>query len=292
VKDVKPFFVPPDSAIKASAWDRSVDGEWEKLPAYLDDWDQLTNLTVRCTIQSDVDTIVRSTRVEHSALLAWSIGWRTVDTGLVGTPTFFPLDSVVQATLTVPPDRAGAIVKLTRRLVLRRDRAAARAGEPRIAGSVLWEDDVPVRLLGSGAAFPTEVIDFAIVNKPRSLSWYLHLPDDPNEPVMGSMNLHINSADRELVQAISKTRRRTEHQELLIQHMEEGLIEELVHWALARWPGVEQAEDESVGAAARVLTRRVLADPQGWTGRLDDSMALRAEILNGARRINFGRSIT
>jgi len=293
VKDVKPFFVPPPALIKASVWTHLVDDEWEELGAYVENWDYRTRLRLRSSIETDIAAVRSAARLVDHSPLAWSFGWRATDTGLIGGPTVVDVeDGGATVELDIPAERAGATIVLTRRLLLRRDRMFAAPGEVRWAGSILWSDETTVRLTGQGAAFPTEVIDFRILGRDASASWYLDLPAAADVPAMGSMILLINSADTALVAAVSRSRRHTELQQILIDTMEEGVVEEFVRWALARWPELDDAEPDSVGSAARMLTRRVLPDPESWISPDIDSMALKSAIIDGARRIGFGRSLT
>lgn len=293
MKDIKPFFVPPPGVVRASPWSRQVDGDWEELGDYAKDWDYRTRLRLRCSLEADVEGIRSAARLQDDSSLAWSFGWRATDTGLVGDPTVVEFGrTTVTVDMEIPAERAGDTVLLTRRLVLRRDRMFAGPGEARWAGSIIWSDETAVRLTGHGAAFPTEVIDFRLLNRDPDISWYLDLPAAIDVPAMGSVMLLINSADTALVAAVSRSKRHTELQQALIDMMEEGVVEEFVRWALARWNELEGAEPDSVGAAARTLTRRVLPDPESWTSAAIDSMALKAAIINGARTSGFGRSLT
>jgi hypothetical protein len=289
--DVKPYFVPPLGSIRPSAWQRHVDGEWEDVADYVDEWDQRTRLVLRCALDVDLERVRAGAHLMDGAPLVWSIGWRATDTGLVGEPAIFPFDeSNVELRLIVPPERAGATIVLTRRLILRRNRLAASSSEARYAGSILWSDETPLRLAGRGAAFPTEIIDFSLLSRDHA-SWFLELPPSVDAPAMGSMILMINSADTELVSAVSKSRRHSELQKALIDTMEEGVVEELVRWAIAHWDQLDAAEPGSVGEAAHSLTVRVLPDPSAWTSQEADSMALKAAIISGARSLGFGRSL-
>ena len=174
--------------------------------------------------------------------------------------------------------------------MLRRDRITARPGQPRWAGSVLWSDQFTVRLTGRGSAFPTEVANFADLYPGREASWYLDLPASVDAPALGSMMLILNEPDKDLVQAVA-ARKPTEYQRLLVETMEEGVIEELVRWALSRWGELAEAEDETVGAVGRGLTVRTLPDPEAWVGDDVDSMALKAAVTFGARSMGRGRRI-
>jgi hypothetical protein len=73
--------------------------------------------------------------------------------------------------------------------------------------------------------------------------------------------------------------------------MFEGVVEEIVRWALARWSELADCEEDSAGASARILTSRVLPDPERWIGPDVDSMALKAAVVAGARGIQFGRRL-
>lgn len=291
--DVKPFLIPQPALVSASPWQRLADDDWDDLGAHVDDWDYRTQLRLRCLLRGDIAGIRAQTRLDDGTPLAWSIGWRATDTGLVGTPVVRDVTGIpTSIELHLPPERAGATVALTRRLIVGRDRLHARPGEARWAGSILWSDEFPVRLTGRGAAFPTEVVDFSAIGRDPRASWYLDLPSSPDLPAMGAMLLLINAADTALVEAVTRSRRRTELQESMIQHLEEGVVEELVGWALAHWAELDEADTETVGAAARSLTRRVLNDPSTWAQADGDSMELRSRIAGGARRIGFGRSLS
>ncbi len=292
MKDVKPFFVPPAGLIQASTWTHLVDDEWEELGSYVENWDYRTRLRLRSTIKADLCAIRQESRLVDASPLVWSVGWRATDTGLLGAPTVIDTDAGPWTVeVDVPAERAGATIVLYRRLVLGRDRMFAAPGEARWAGSILWSDEVTVRLTGQGAAFPTEVIDFRTLGREPGCSWFLDLPVAADVPAMGSMILLINSADTTLVDAVTRSRRHTDVQQNLIDAMEEGVVEELVRWALARWPELVDAEPDSVGSAARTLTRRVLPDPDAWTSSDVDSMSLKSAIVAGARAIGFGRSL-
>jgi len=289
--DVRPFLVPSPDSISASKWEHLVEGEREELADHVPDWDQRTVLDLASTLTADCDAIRAATGLDDSARLVWSASWRATDTGLVGHPTLVDFgDKIVDFSLTIPPERVGAAIAVGRRLLLAEDREYSKSGQACHAGSVLWSDEHQVRLAGDGAAFPTEIVDFAHLDRDPRTSWYLELPDQVDAPAMCSMLLVINAADTALVDAVTRSRRRTDLHNVLTQEMEEGVIEELVRWTLARWDEIEYAEDDTVGAAARSLTTRILPDPSAWVTAAD-SMALRAAILGGARQLGFGRSI-
>lgn len=293
MKDVRPFFVPRPDLVRVSAWSRLVEDEWEDLGAFVENWDYRTRLRLRCHVAGDAAAIRTAARLDDGSPVGWSIGWRATDTGLVGDPVVLPLaDDPQTVEVDVPAGRAGAGIVLTRRIVLRRDRMSAAPAEARWAGSILWSDETPLRLTGQGSAFPSEAVDFREYGLDPSASWYLELPATADAPAMGSMLLLINAADTALVAAVTRQRRPTEGQTALVHAMEEGVVEHLVRWALARWDDLGDVEPDSVGAAARTLTTRVLPDPGGWTDPHVDQMELSAAILGGARRIGWGRSLS
>lgn len=293
MRDVRPYYVPPTAAVQVSPWERAVDGGWEPLDAYVPDWDYRTRLTVRCTITTDVGTVRRACGLTDGSPLVWSIGWRATDSGLVAHPKHIDLCSDrMEVVLDIPPDRAGAGIALTRRLILTRSRVHAPPGEIRWAGSVLWEDQSAVRLTGSGQAFPTEVVDFKKLRYDERTSWYLQLPASPDVAAMGSLLLLINDADTALVGAVTAGPRPTPAQEALLGTLFEEVTGELVHWALERWSELELCEPDSAGASARIVARRVLADPERWTDHRGSSMDLRSAITAGARSLGFGRRLS
>ena len=142
--------------------------------------------------------------------------------------------------------------------------------------------------------FPTEVVDFDAFGIDEGASWHLRMPLSPDEPAMGALLLLINPLDKKLVKAVQRERNHTDEQLVLIQEMEEGLVDEIVRWSLARWDELEGCDSESFGATARSLALRVLVDPTAWTAEsiLGSSMDLHSSIVAGARSIGFGRLLS
>ncbi|WP_433287766.1 hypothetical protein ACQPZQ_34205 [Pseudonocardia sp. CA-142604] len=293
MRDVRPYFVPPLDSIDASDWQRLVDVEWEPLEAWVEEWDYRTHLRLRSSVGVRLTALRSTTGLMDGTPLFWALGWRATESRLVSDPVLSEvLDGDNALQLEVPPDRAGATILLTRRLVLGRNRVHARSGEPRWAGSVLWSDETMVRLTGHGSAFPTEIVDFRTIGRDPRASWYLELPSSPDVAAMGSFLLLINSADTVLVAAVSAGRRTSEAHRVLNDTMFEGVVEEIVRWAIARWSELSDCEADSAGASARILTGRILPDAARWTAPDVDSMALKAAVIAGARSIGFGRRLS
>ncbi|TYQ14269.1 UNVERIFIED_ORG: hypothetical protein L601_000100000060 [Gordonia westfalica J30] len=292
--DVKPYFTPSDEAIDASPWLRGVEGEWELLDELIENWDYRTRLQLKCTVTIDATKVREQSGLTDGSPIAMVMGYRALDTYLAGRNTMIPLqDGTTEAELTVFPDDAGALIAVTRRLVLLRDRLVHAPGEAHHAGSILWEDEQRVRLTGSSTMFPTEVVDFEAFGLDPNSSWHAILPPSPDAPAMGALLLLLNEKDTKLVAAVQKERRLTDEQQFLVDQMEENLVLEIVRWALARWDELAEADEQSFGASARVLARRVLPDPETWSmdSQTVASMDLRTAVVGGARAIGFGRRI-
>ncbi|WP_157092625.1 MULTISPECIES: hypothetical protein [Rhodococcus] len=295
VRDVRPYLVPSSGTIEPSIWSRMVEGEWEPLGEAVENWDYRSGLRLRCTINADLLMIRAHTRLDDGSPLAFYFGWRALDTYLVGPAKRVPLaDGRLDVEIEVDPQYAGATIALTRKLVLERDRLSPLVGEARHAGSILWNDEQALRLTGSEAMFPTEVVDFDAFGIDEGASWHLRMPLSPDEPAMGALLLLINPLDKKLVKAVQRERNHTDEQLVLIQEMEEGLVDEIVRWSLARWDELEGCDSESFGATARSLALRVLVDPTAWTAEsiLGSSMDLHSSIVAGARSIGFGRLLS
>jgi hypothetical protein len=293
-EDVKPFLVPHSDAVRATAWTRLVDGKPEPLAEYLSDWDQNTVLELRSSVEADINLICTATDLSDAAL-SWVVGWRATDSGLVGSPLLLAVDDeYAEFQLSIPPRFTGNTIAVTRRLVL--NKRLDPTGSPlraHLPGSILWSDEVTVRLSGKGAAFPVEVVDFSKVSRLARLarnSWYLELPASVDQPVLGGMLLMVNSADADLVSAVSAPRP-ADDQQTLLQAMQESVVEQLVNWALGRWDDLPESNDTSVGSVARLLTERILADPETWASEGTDPMDLHAAIIEGARRLSLGRTL-
>jgi hypothetical protein len=219
-----------------------------------------------------------------------------VETGLVGPPVVraVTLGTEIDFELMIPPRLSGNTLRLTRRLLLTKPPIARESPlVAHIVGSILWSEEVFLRLAVAGAAFPVEIVDFSKIAKLAKLAnagWYLDLPASVDTPVLGGLLLLINVTDTALVNAVTAPRT-TELQQNLIQSMEESLIEQLIRWALSRWDEVSDATDTSVGGVARVLTERVLSEPQEWLTTGVEPMDLRTAIIHGARQIGLGRLI-
>ncbi|OZE36121.1 MULTISPECIES: hypothetical protein [Nocardiaceae] len=295
VSDVRPYLVPAVDTVQPSTWFRSVDGEWEPLGDAIENWDYRSELRLRCTIEVDPAVVRAQSMLDDGSPLAFHFGWRALDTYLVGPSVRVSLsENYFEVIIEIDPQFAGATISLTRRLVLERDRLSPLPGEARHAGSILWSDEQSLRLTGTEAMFPTEVVDFEAFGIDNGASWHLRMPPSPDEPAMGALLLLLNPLDTKLVKAVQKEKNHTDEQLALIQEMEEDLVQEIVRWSLAHWDELEDCDKESFGAAARSLALRVLDDPAAWTAEsvLSSSMDLRSSLVAGARSIGFGRLLS
>ncbi|GAA3163996.1 hypothetical protein GCM10020255_048550 [Rhodococcus baikonurensis] len=136
--------------------------------------------------------------------MAFYFGWRALDTYLVGRRSAYLADGRFDVEIEVDPQYAGATIALTRKLVLERDRLSPLVGEARHAGSILWNDEQALRLTGSEAMFPTEVVDFDAFGIDEGASWHLRMPLSPDEPAMRALLLLINPLDKKLVKAVQR----------------------------------------------------------------------------------------
>lgn len=293
MRGVAPYYVPSRGSVSTSAWEWYADPTWEPLPAFIEEWDYRTVVKLRCDVTVDLQRVRSSTGLHDGSLLFWSLGWRAEDSKLVRTPEVIEVEEGATVLhLELPADGAGSTVCVTRRLVLGSNRMHAAVGEARWAGSILWEDETSLRLTGRGAAFPTEVVDFESLGRDSRTSWYLELPLSPDVAAMGSFLLLINARDSALVAAVSAGRRTSEINRLLSDHLFEGVVEEIVRWALQHWHELQHCEEDSAGGSARLLTKRILDQPELWIGEDLDSMALKSAVMAGARSIGFGRRLT
>lgn len=294
--DVRPYAVPPNGVVTVTDWIRIQGEKAEPVEDFIPDWDQYTELHFRSAVTADIETICASTGIPGSAL-AWTVGWFIPETGLVGTSKTLQVDEPeFEVELTVPPQLTGNSIRLTRRLVLARSLEwSSTSLRAHIPGSILWSDETLIRLAGKGAAFPTEIVDFSKVPSLSRLarnSWYLDLPASVEQPVLGGLLLMINSSDHVLVAAVSAPTP-TDHETMLVQLLQESVADHIVRWALSRWDELADLDDDtSVGSVAKVLTERILPDPESWIGEDVDAMELHAKIIDGARRIGLGRAMT
>lgn len=284
--DVTPYLRASQDTVRAETWEIELDGTYVALAETLPTWDQNTSIQLRCLCDLDVNRIEQETGVAHGDMM-WSIGWRVQETGLVSDPLIAPVrpDGNNEFHLTIPPERTGPTLEVTRSIALRHNRNPGTPIEARWAGSVLWEDTTRVRLGNTSADFPVELLEFASshMRRFRHNSWYLDLPDSADRSALGAMLLLINTADATLTEAATAVKP-SRAQGAVLASLEESLTEHLVIWALERWDECETAPPGSAGAAAQILALGVLGDDvASWTGTGHDIMQRRARIIEGWR---------
>lgn len=295
VADVKPFLVAPPSAVRSEPWEILRGDSWAVLPEYLSEWDFNTDLRIRRAIDADVDAIRAATGLGESDGLLWSVSWKSSDTHVRASAARWIAQQGRVALEAVLLGRLlGTSVEIWTRIALANDRADARAGEPRAAGSVLWEDKVSVRLVGDLSMFPMTVVDFAALGMGSS-SWILEIPEDLMSPVMGSLLLLVNSRDKEFVAALESAGAASDRARYLVDALEEALGFELIAAAVARCDEIDRTDwpKASMGATLQALVRRVLDVDASQANRLAgaDRGRFRATVEAGLRSCGMGRQL-
>lgn len=288
---VRPFFVPPLGSVRAQDWMYEGPGSIAMpLPDHLSDWNQQSVIRLHCSVGADHAEVLSHAGLDSDSDLIWFANWKGKETGLVGHGISAAFgDALTLLELEIAADDACNTLIITRSLLYTGQSVVRNAGAARIPGSVLWSDSTDVRLTGEGSAFPVVIVDFAAVGRTASASWFLEIDPNPKAAAMGGLQLMVNSRDVLLVESITATARTTE-QELIVFTLYEGVIAEFVRWALERWDELgSDLEEDSTGAAARLLTERVLPDPLAWVGLREGSMELNEAIAAGSRDIGFGR---
>jgi hypothetical protein len=99
---------------------------------------------------------------------------------------------------------AGLLVLRTQ-LLLYSSGKGIQSFSPKIAGSVLWEDQFEVVLDSGGERFPVELVDFAAsLAFPKNAAWRLDwYRGDLSQPLLGGMCLRINSQNAIIKKAVT-----------------------------------------------------------------------------------------
>lgn len=297
--DVAPHFVLAPTDATLGTWELFDGDGWVTLPEELAEWDPLTDLLVRRTVGLDLAAARTSTGLSDDRELRWSVWWRAGDSHLcpISATTFAAEESAILQ-VTLPGAELGASVDLRTRLVLADEGLQSAPGVAWRAGSVLLDDSQRINLIGSMAQFPVAVIDFEAAGLDPDASFVLDIPESPSMPVLGALQLLVNSRDERLVRALAGSGRKDPASLELVSQMEEGVFAMLLDHAteLDRADLLAGAdwEEDTLGRALVMLTARAERS-RGLAGlvqlRDTEPAKYRAAVVGEARRQGVGRAL-
>jgi hypothetical protein len=255
---VAPFLRAEPASVLAEPW--SIAGSGVNLDGRVEHWDPdlLLRLDRRLTV--DIGLLVSTTGSAGPEGLAVTAVWRSDRTRMRGPGMAVSLagredEASISVSLDVPGRLAGGSL-IIETLVVRLE--ADDADSPisaRRPGSILWSDRAVVALEGTAARFPVTVLDFAGLTgiadgATWALEWY---PRDLTQPVLGAMRLLVNSANPEVVRAVSGEA--GAEGAAIVSMIRFDLARSLVHGALRDEDFVQGAREFEPDSVGRMLSQ-------------------------------------
>ncbi|MFI9836318.1 hypothetical protein ACIHFD_04755 [Nonomuraea sp. NPDC051941] len=233
-RGVPPFLLPHADVVNARPWQLHQDTGNIPLPTFLPDWDYNTDLHLTREIQVDTIRALQEATLPGTTPLLLVVEWTAAAAQISDRACRIPVpDSTkVAVTADIPGALLGGALILTTRLVLGEDTPAAEPFLAQHAGDVLYEDIVHVELQGTAGRLPTYVVDFAEAGFHPDARWHVELPTNLSEPAMAAVQLYLNSADTEIINAAKKAAAPTPVQRRLLAWLEADLTSRLVEVAL------------------------------------------------------------
>ena len=287
-----PYLLPPDDAVEADPW-RTPEGR--ELGDRLPHWEPFTDVEGVRAVTVDVDLIRERCELPHDSALALVATWRSDRTRLAGAGPpveLGMLDGLLRAPLavSVPGPAAGGQVDLGTRLVLRSAGDARSPIAPHREGAILWTHTHRVTFEGGAARFPIAATDFTDLTRlPDDGGWMLEWnPEDLESPVSASLQLLVNSANTQLLDAVRSGS--TEGRASLVRSfVTYDVARSLVDGALSNERFVESPEAFDDGTIGRMLfellatcwpgvpvsklRQRMLEDPARLTAEIQAHLA-------------------
>lgn len=230
--DIRPYFVPSETAVDWQQWSLKKDGIWISLPEFIEGWQPGEDLIISRDFTVDLDALANQTRRDVSDFVA-IFSWVSSTTGMMGATTPIPLPESGKGHLeaTLSGSRIGGILTLRTGLVLRITDAGASLGAAHIAGSIMAEQRRTLTLEREVRMFPIHQVDFTRTQYSPDASWHLALDGDLDTPYLAAFMLLINSRDTALCEAISDDLN-NDCQTLLYQELEQGVASLLLELAI------------------------------------------------------------
>jgi len=252
-------------------------------------WDPASELQTAVNVDLDLDDIYQDCQLNDETFLRLSIVWASDGTKLRGSGSrveFSHSASNVTVPLIAAVDGKCLANAISLTVILTTARAGVGVLTPRYPGSILLESaNYRVQLEGSGARFPTEVIDFSTTPFPHNAGWMLLWdPNDLNQALLGDVRLYINSRHPQLAAAVSESRSETAG---IREAIRLDVAQTIIRGALTNEEFLEHADQfasGTIGASARAMIRlyfegytlaavhSMLSSPHQFSAHLQDKL--------------------
>ncbi len=251
-----PYVVASDEAVSAGAWFTDLGGGRQPIPEYLPAWDLTSSLSVERMVDVDLPRLRAQTGIDENAGLAVSVAYSTER--LDGCLTRIELsgaEGVVPVSIEVTLSGAlmSSRVQLVTSLILTGSAGHVAGPVAWRAGSTLWRDSRSVRLHGDATQFPLEVVDFSAHGINPAAPWFLQLAGDLSLPVMGSVQLLVNTRFPHVVDALVHAASREPLHVAIRSSLTADVGRTLVEHLLATDDEHQDWPDDSLGDALRKL---------------------------------------
>lgn len=197
-----PFLQPSEGRVRTDDW--LLDTEDRPVPPVLPSWDYLTDLELRREVAIDLDGVLADCALPAGTPLLLAAAWWSDHTWLRATPFRQRLSgpAPLEIRLRVPGRDIGGQVRVRTQLVLAEDATHDDPLAPSRAGSLLWSDEVGVRVQGDAPQFPVSTADFEARNLPPEAGWWLDIRPDPSLPTRQALRLLINESHPTVMRAV------------------------------------------------------------------------------------------
>lgn len=291
-----PFLRAARKRVQPAGW--MLHGEKpERLEDAIPWWDPATDLHMSRRVKVDAGGLRADCGLPDSAVIRLVAAWHCQGTSLRDgcPPILLPERGSAEHVLELWMDAR----RLAGDLSLRTAVVLVSNPEPGplsavLPGTVLWEDRLELRLEGGGSRFPIDVFSFAEsgADFPDGAAWRLDWdPENLELPVLGGMQLMLNSAHPAVAKAIAQPEEPVSKMFLALLHFE--VARSLLQGALSReefvsdhvWPS------DSIGRSMQLLLKTrlpewqpsalrqlLLQDPDQFVSVLQDRLGFLREV--------------
>jgi hypothetical protein len=287
-----PFARPSVNAVTTDQWTFSNGDEERLMPEYLEGWDYNTLLGLSRRVRVIPDQIRKEAGLPPSAQLGLIVSAFSSGSWLRSrcwSTSLGAAEQELETTFELDGGLLGGTLTLNTAVVLNADLGVERAFSAHLAGSVLWNDKVSVRLEGNAPLFPIAAVDFANTRFPLDAPWRLDVNDDDlNASLSSSLRLYINTRCHSVIQAFAEAAVPSPEGERILSAAEADVARLMVEHALAQDSvvGEESFEPGTLGFAFRnavslrffgsaVTVRELrLTNPSGFSAELYSNLRL------------------
>lgn len=251
-----PFLTLGPDAVDTTVWEL-VDSGGQLLPLqkYIEDWDYLSALRLRRTLNINLEIAsihlgIPQQELDLKVLLRIGTGPGTMPRVWVRSVNFDVMasDGNVEIDEVLAGDQLSGRVKLETSILSFGPSAHAGSLSPQISGAKVWIHDLDVMLEGTEPRFPMETVSFetTFAGRPHASSlWYLHWsPSSIHGDFGATVRLYMNSDRGDFIERL------TENDPLLLQTIMADVMNQLVSGVISMDEAQEAIDNAEEGSIA------------------------------------------